>query len=116
MGIVQSVVTATVTGAVLTYSGGGSYTCQILNSGTVVGSATLSATPDTNYHHASVGNGGTANSVTCSLGSSSATATGAIPAASGGWYFAFGVEGTGGAAAVMGLSEAEITIKGRSTN
>jgi hypothetical protein len=116
MGILQSVGTATVTGAVLTYAGGGSYTCQILNSGTVVGSATLSTTPDTNYHHASVGNGGTANSVTCSVGSSSATATGTIPAASGGWYFAFGVEGTGGSAAVMGLSEAEITIKGRSTN
>ena len=116
MGIVQSVGTATVTGAVLTYAGGGSYACQIVNSGTVIGSATLSATPDTNYHHASIGNGGTANSVTCSVGSSSVTATGTIPVSSAGWYFAFGVEGTGGATSVMGLSEAEITIKGRSTN
>jgi hypothetical protein len=116
-GLVQGISSATVSGAVISYTStgsAGSWACAILSAGSVVASTNIVAA-NTNYHYFSIGNGGMANSVTCTIGATTVTTTGTIPAASSGWFFGVAVVGnaTGQAHA---WSELEATIKGRSLN
>jgi hypothetical protein len=87
----------------------GQWQCVIRAAGADVASQTIPVTPDAAFHTFSVTNAGVANSVTCSVDSTSQTATGTIPSNS--WYAVMGTIINSGQSYFSAL-EARIQISG----
>jgi hypothetical protein len=87
----------------------GQWQCVIRSAGADVTSQTIAVTPNAAVHTFTVSNGGAANSLTCSIDSTSQTAAGTIPAAS--WYAVMGTIINSGSSYFSAL-EARIQISG----
>jgi len=91
------------------------FECAIRSGGSDVASAPMGVTYSANMARYQVSNGGTANSVTCQIGSTAATTvTGTIPA--GNWFTIAGADWTGGTGSQPGFAvgQARFKISGRS--
>lgn len=97
-------------------NGAAQYQCIIRSGGSDVTSTAMgSVTPDTNLHWFRVSNGGTANSVTCQVGSVSATTSaGTVP--SGDYLAIVGANSVAGSTPRFSPSEARINIHARVAN
>jgi hypothetical protein len=91
------------------------FECVIRSGGADVVSTTMGAAYSANVMRYQVSNAGTANSVTCQIGSTTATTvTGTIPA--GSWYTIAGADWTSGSGSQphFAIAQARLKISGRS--
>lgn len=95
-------------------SGSGNWFAVIRAAGADVATADTGYPHDTGTHRIAVdNNGGTANTVRCSVdGANTATVTGTVPGEAFGWYFVMGAAATGSTAVNFGTFQYTIFLQG----